>query len=187
MECPYDAAGTRLGGGKNSPLVHTACASVHARQDHSAPWVPNPYTGAWCELGCNGMSVRRCRDDVGWLDRNVKPLLQENDVAFLLCGHDHDQQHITDGSVVDYVVSGGGHDIRCVCVYVCVRVRVCVCVSEVEETERVSEREGQRERERARERERKDERKREREGGRESETEIEREKERDRGEELESL
>ena len=52
------------------------------------------------------------RDEVNWRAQNLRPLLEEHNVAFYLCGHEHDQQHITDDSVVTYVVSGGGHEWR---------------------------------------------------------------------------
>lgn len=41
----------------------------------------------------------------------LKPMLEANKVAFYLNGHDHSLQYLNDGSCVDYIDCGSGHDV----------------------------------------------------------------------------
>lgn len=43
------------------------------------------------------------------LVKQLKPLLEANGVAVYFNGHEHNWQHLTDGSSVDYIVTGTGH------------------------------------------------------------------------------
>ena len=42
----------------------------------------------------------------------VKPLLNQYDVDFYICGHDHHFEHARDGSYTDYIVTGTGGYVR---------------------------------------------------------------------------
>jgi tartrate-resistant acid phosphatase type 5 len=44
------------------------------------------------------------------LVNQLRPLLEKYKVAAYFCGHDHNLQHIQDGSSVDYFVSGSGYE-----------------------------------------------------------------------------
>jgi tartrate-resistant acid phosphatase type 5 len=44
------------------------------------------------------------------LVNQLRPLLEKYRVAAYMCGHDHNLQHIQDGSSVDYFVSGAGYE-----------------------------------------------------------------------------